>query len=203
MTQAVDYLRAAFAALRPDQRAALLVALVFASVWVLRKIAPVKWESWANLVGATGEDATWFETTVRQLWQGLPALVLGAAYGALLNGGDFKATLRDALLGALAPITHHLLKRYEGGVGKVKIPTPRVMMLMLTLTVLALVACTPSQLGREIQDPCGKVSLTTILAGCRVRKSECKQGDASCPVYRECKAAVAAWRTCPVSGGGQ
>lgn len=49
----------------------------------------------------------------------------------------------------------------------------------------------------QLSDPCSKVSLATVTAGCEARiERECEPGDTTCAVYVECSRAVQEWRLC-------
>lgn len=56
-------------------------------------------------------------------------------------------------------------------------------------------ACAPAM--QQLNDPCSKVSWTTVAAGCEVRiERECAAGDKACPVYVECTRARKEWQAC-------
>jgi hypothetical protein len=70
---------------------------------------------------------------------------------------------------------------------------PLAVLLFLAVAVHEQGCATPLPIQPDV---CSKVSLATIIAGCDTRAKECTPGDTSCPVYLECKKAVATWRDC-------
>lgn len=63
------------------------------------------------------------------------------------------------------------------------------------VVALLVMSCSPA--AQQFADPCSRVSLATVTAGCEVRiKAECEPGDTECPIYKECTRAVAAWKGC-------
>jgi hypothetical protein len=129
MPRLLSYFDPAYAFLAnidPSLPRALFVALVFTSVLLWRKFAPVSWSKFSNLIPVSEADTSWFKATLQKAWQALPAALLGAIYGALGTGGDVVATLKLALLGLLAPLVHELAWRYQGNLGTPsgKLPPP-------------------------------------------------------------------------------
>jgi hypothetical protein len=104
-------IRAYLEALHPVLPWAVLTLLVFVTVWASRKVAPRLW-LWFDEVTPDG--------MVSHVIQGLPAVLVGALASELLTGGDLAAAWKGALAGALAPVTHLLLKAspvpYQGAI---------------------------------------------------------------------------------------
>lgn len=123
-------------ALDPMLPQALFVSLVFFTVWLLRKLAPNKWEAFANLIHVKSDDTAWWQNELRALWQMLPAAIIGTIYGLLGTGADPWPTLKATLLALLAPVVHRIAARYKGQVGAVaKAAAPLLVCLLLGLSV--------------------------------------------------------------------
>lgn len=85
---------------------ALSIALaVFGAIYLLRRVAPRAWDRFAAL-GPNGSFG--------KIFQALPAVALGAALNAYLSGASPTAAAIGALSGALAPVLHELMRRYDG-----------------------------------------------------------------------------------------
>jgi hypothetical protein len=108
MQPAIDYLSSLHPLLPPG----LLVLLVWLPQYLVRRYKPLWWQQFAEL-GPSG-------ATVGKVWQALPSVVAGAAVTAFSTGtGNPTDMACGALVGALAPLWHHLLKwlpgPYQGG----------------------------------------------------------------------------------------
>jgi hypothetical protein len=52
-----------------------------------------------------------------KVFQGLPAVIMGALVSVALTGGDFSAAAKGAAAGAIAPLMHEWMKAYRGAAG--------------------------------------------------------------------------------------
>lgn len=115
--QLLEQARAWLVAINPALPAVALVLVLWAPQAAMRRWLPGLWTRFAAL----GPQAQ----LARQLFQGLPSVVGGALLGALSAGGDPWEAATAALVGAVAPFWHHLLKAlpfvpYDGELGKPK-----------------------------------------------------------------------------------
>jgi hypothetical protein len=142
-------------AVDPALPRALLVALVFASVYLIRKFFPRAWELFASAVPVPVIDPAPLLLLLSKSWQALPGALLGAAASALTSGADVKHAVKGALFGALAALVHEFAKAapwlpYTGAVGRTKLPPSLPMLLLLWV-----VGC-----ARDVR-PCSTEDLTT------------------------------------------
>ncbi len=108
----------------PDLARVALATVVFLIVYLVRKLAPSLWLRFEVLSPALNIESAWLSEQLHKLYQALPSAVLGAALGPLMTGGDWRQALLGALNGLAAPLSHELLSRYQGALGKVKQKTP-------------------------------------------------------------------------------
>lgn len=101
-----------------------LTGAIWLAIYLIRRFVPSLWLRFE----AFGPD----EGKASNVFQALPAVLLGALAAVFLSGGDFASSWKGALAGALAPLWHHLLKAYRGEVAR------RV---VLSLFALSLVGC--------------------------------------------------------------
>jgi hypothetical protein len=104
----MDHFRNAYLALssvNPALPWSLLTLLIFVAVYLSRKFAPKLWV-WFDSVTPDG--------AISHVIQGLPSVGLGAILSVLLTGGDFAASWKGAVWGALAPTIHLILKALPG-----------------------------------------------------------------------------------------
>lgn len=97
--------------------AAILVALIWGSQYLVRRFIPNAWEGMANLPFPNGVHRPAL-ALARKAWQALPSIATGALLASLTTGDTTDAVV-GAILGALAPIWHEALKAlpvpYRGG----------------------------------------------------------------------------------------
>lgn len=121
MTHYFELIRGELAAVHPALPSLVLMLTVWLSLWGVRRWAPRAWA----IVAKWGPEGS----TASHLIQALPALVLGAAVAALGSGGDVIQAVSDAMVAAIAPLWHHLLKAlpgpYRGAAVKLDGPTSR------------------------------------------------------------------------------
>lgn len=106
---------------------ALLIALVFAAVYAIRKLFPRAWEWFARAVPVPVIDPAPLLLLLSKAWQALPAALLGGVATALTTGGDVTKTVKGVVFGALAALAHEFVKAvpwipYRGATGKLKPP---------------------------------------------------------------------------------
>lgn len=75
---------------------------IWFGAWLTRRYLPKVWDYMANL-GPENETAA-------HVWQALPSLLAGALFEASTTG-DYATAWRGALVGAGAPLWHHLMKK--------------------------------------------------------------------------------------------
>lgn len=116
--------RAWLAAIDPALPAAVLVLLVFSTIYAVRRWLPSVWKAVEATVPFAGSlnagpvfDAVW------KTWQFLPGALLGAAVAALSAGLSVKSALWGVGSGALASLAHELMAAYRGQVGVPKGPS--------------------------------------------------------------------------------
>ena len=122
MTQLLSHLqtlRATLEAFHPAVPAAILVALIWLSQYLVRRFAPNVWEWAANLPFPGGAHKPVLELA-RKVWQALPSIATGAFLTAFTGSGSITEAVFGAVLGALAPVWHEALKAlpavpYRGG----------------------------------------------------------------------------------------
>lgn len=123
MNQNVQQLMASVHALRlylesihPALPAAILVAVIWLAQYLVRRFAPLAWETMANLPFNGARPAA---TLLRKVWQALPSIATGAFLTSLTGDGSITDAVFGAVAGALAPVLHELLKAapvpYVGG----------------------------------------------------------------------------------------
>ncbi len=126
MLEFLSRAREALTAIHPLLPVVVLVAGLFTPQYLIRKFLPNLWE-WAAQLPAKYLD--WGKTALK-LWQALPSIVLGAGIAALsIPGADVWQQAWGALIGALAPVVHELLKlasggKYRGGMPPAAEPPP-------------------------------------------------------------------------------
>lgn len=123
----LEHARTFLESIHPLLPAALLVAVIWLSQWLVRRFAPNMWERIADLPFPAGIDVRPVVTLARKVWQALPSIALGAFLAALSGDGGATELVFGAVLGALAPVWHELLKAvpfvpYQGGKPPVTIP---------------------------------------------------------------------------------
>lgn len=197
-----------------------LLALFATDLW---KAASPK--SWLWFVTRTpwAEEISEAQELAHNLVLALPSVLAGGVATAVLSGGDVTTTVVGLIAGAGAPLMHHVRKSLKkppsGGDGDEK-PVGTVTHIVIpgpdgepparppaaaigALALVGLLACACSRDAakgavEQLNDPCSKLSLATVVAGCEARiKRECDPGDQSCSPYLECKRAVEVWRACP------
>lgn len=98
----------------------VLIGLVWAIMWGVRKWLPGVWETIADRPFGPKPEPT----TLRKIWQAIPSMVVGAVLSAFTAGVPVSAALGIALADGVmsligAPLIHHLGKwlpiPYEGG----------------------------------------------------------------------------------------
>jgi hypothetical protein len=226
MPRLLDYLSSAYAwlaMLDPSLPRALFVALVFFTIWLIRQLAPNKWEAFANLVGVKTPDMAWWHREVRALWQMLPAAIIGTLYGFLGTGDPWEA-LRAGGLGLLAPFAHRVAKQYKGRLGDGKPPsgtakplgravpawndleTPpnslRLTSLRLACAALLLVGCSQEaaksaadELAAQLKDPCSDASFASLTGKCAASAATCMaKGGTEAECGAICDGAADDWR---------
>jgi hypothetical protein len=145
-------------AIDPAVPRALLVALVFAAVYLFRKTFPRAWEAFASVVPVPVIDPAPGLLLLSKSWQALPGTLLGAAASAIAAGADVRPALKGALFGALAALAHEFAKAapwlpYRGEVGKAKLPPLLVLTFALCLLApAALPACRPDAAPCSTED---------------------------------------------------
>ncbi len=116
LVQFMHALRATLEAFHPAAPGAILVALVWLSQYLVRRFIPNAWEAMADLPFNGARPAA---TMMRKVWQALPSIATGAFLTALTGDGSITDAVLGAVLGALAPVWHELLKAlpvpYVGG----------------------------------------------------------------------------------------
>lgn len=158
-------------AIDPALPRALLVALVFVSVYLIRKFCPRAWELFASVVPVPVIDPAPLLLLLSKSWQALPGALLGAAAAALASGADVKHAVKGALFGALAALVHELAKAapwlpYTGAVGKTKLPPTLPTLYLFVPAVLVstwpyLVGCSPADHADRV-----KTALDATRAAC-------------------------------------
>jgi len=108
----------------PDLARVALATIVFLIVYLVRKLAPSLWLRFEGLSPALNIESEWLSEQLHKLYQALPSAVLGAILGPLMTGGDWRQALLGALNGLAAPLSHELLSRYQGKLGKAKFKSP-------------------------------------------------------------------------------
>lgn len=121
---------------------ALFVIAILVSILLIRKAFPRAWEGFARAVPLPAIDPQPLLLVLSKAWQALPATVLGAMTLALGSGGDIRSAVKGAAFGALAALSHEVMKAvpwipYTGAVGKLKPPTLPVLYI-LGLTALSM-----------------------------------------------------------------
>lgn len=146
MTHCLATIRDALYSVHPDLPWLTLTAAIFATQWLVRRYAPTLW---LRVFAWLPDDA---EAGLRRVVQALPSVVAGAAIPALASGGDVWSAVLGAVCGALAPISHHVLRAvpfvpYRGELGRdAKPPVPPVLLLVgALLTAPHVTACSPQQ----------------------------------------------------------
>jgi hypothetical protein len=137
-------------AIDPALPRALLVSVVFAAVYLLRKAFPRAWELFASVVPVPVIDPAPLLLLLSKSWQALPGALLGAAAAALASGADVRSAVKGALFGALAALAHEVAKAvpwlpYKGEVGRFRGP-PTLPVLYLFVPA-ALVSTWPNLTG--------------------------------------------------------
>ncbi len=116
LVQSMHALRATLEAFHPAAPGAILVALVWLSQYLVRRFLPNAWEKMADLPFNGARPAA---STLRKVWQALPSIATGAFLTALTGDGSVTDAVLGAVLGALAPVWHEVLKAlpvpYVGG----------------------------------------------------------------------------------------
>ncbi len=110
----------AWLAAHPDLARVALATVVFLIVYLVRKLAPSLWLRFEVLSPALNVESEWLSEQLHKLYQALPSAVLGAILGPLMTGGDWRQSALGALNGLAAPVSHELLSRYQGKLGKSK-----------------------------------------------------------------------------------
>ena len=116
LVQSIHSFRETLEAFHPAAPGAILVALVWLSQYLVRRFAPNAWETMADLPFNGARPAA---TMLRKVWQALPSIATGAFLTALTGDGSITDAVLGAVLGALAPVWHEVLKAlpvpYVGG----------------------------------------------------------------------------------------
>jgi hypothetical protein len=116
------HVRDVLAQVHPDFPWICLTALIWVVQYATRRFAPKVWSAAFLWVPTDLPDM------LRNILQGLPSVLFGAAIPALASGGDAKQALIGALFGAFAPLWHHILKAipgpYAGALGVPSQPEP-------------------------------------------------------------------------------
>lgn len=103
--------------------AALLVVIVFATVYSIRRWFPRVWLLVEKTVPfAESLDFTALGLVIWKSWQALPGMLFGAAVAAISTGGNVRAALWGVASGALASLAHEVMATYKG---QVSVPKPR------------------------------------------------------------------------------
>ncbi len=190
--------RDALASLHPSAPWVALAAAIFAIQWAVRRLRP---SLWTRAFGWLPED---LPEVARTSAQAAPSLIAGALVPAIASGGDFREALIGALVGAAAPVAHHVLKAapgvpYRGQLAPQNARPPAPPLLLLALSLFG---CTPPV------EPCSADELAMLEMRCLhevLDACEDYQGPviAQCPAYQrviaECDLRLAAWERC---GGG-
>ena len=147
---------------------ALLVGLVFLTVYVVRKLFPRTWEFFAGAIPVSVIDPAPLLLVLSKTWQAFPGALLGAVAASLATGGDMRASVKGLVFGALAAVAHEFAKAapwlpYTGAVGRVKAPTLPVLCLFVPAAVVSawpyLAACGPA-----LRPPCDDAKMAAIDA---------------------------------------
>lgn len=162
---------------------ALLVAAVFLTVYVLRKLFPRTWEFFAGAVPVSVIDPAPLLLVLSKAWQALPAMVIGGVATALTTGGDVRASVKGALFGALAALAHELAKAapwlpYRGEVGKLRTPTLPVLVLFVSAALAStwpyVTGCAGSPKMADHPDPsCSDDAYGVLVAACAANAAGC------------------------------
>jgi hypothetical protein len=103
------------------QHPALFPLAMIAAIWLaqyaVRRWLPGVWEWAANILFR--DSVVGFDKALRKIWQSIPSVLSGAVVLWMASGGSLTDALLGALLGAVAPSFHELLKAapipYRGG----------------------------------------------------------------------------------------
>lgn len=130
------------ATIDPALPRALLVALVFAAVYLIRKLFPRTWEFFARAVPVPVIDPAPLLLVLSKAWQALPGALLGAVASALATGGDVRAAVKGAVFGALAAVAHEFAKAapwlpYTGAIGRMRAPALPVLVLFVPAVIVS------------------------------------------------------------------
>jgi hypothetical protein len=97
--------------------AAILVACIWLTNYLVRRFLPTIWETIANIPFGGGIHRPAVELA-RKAWQALPSVATGALLAAISTGNATDAVV-GAILGLIAPVWHEALKAlpvpYRGG----------------------------------------------------------------------------------------
>jgi hypothetical protein len=119
LTSHINALRVYLETFHPALPAGLLVAAIWLANYLVRRFIPHVWETIANLPFPNGAHKPVLELA-RKVWQALPSIATGALLTSLTGNGGITEAVFGAVLGALAPVWHELLKAlpvvpYRGG----------------------------------------------------------------------------------------
>ena len=103
--------------LGPAMQPIVAVALACGIPWLLRTAFPHQWQAVTNWA-TKAATRVMGETLGAKFYlavQAVPSLVVGAALGVLVSGGDVGETLRVEFYALFSPLLHEWAKRYQGG----------------------------------------------------------------------------------------
>lgn len=90
----------------------------FLACWAVRRWAPGVWRVAFAWVPADAPAMT------RRALQGAVVAAPAAVLAGLASGGDLVHVAVGALCGAIAPVTHHVMRAYSGELGPGSTPAP-------------------------------------------------------------------------------
>src|SRR5690606_5392090 len=105
----LEHARTFLESIHPALPAALLVAVIWLSQWLVRRFVPNIWERIADAPFPSGIDVKPVVLLARKVWQALPSIALGAFLASLSGDGGATELVFGAVLGAVAPVWHEVL----------------------------------------------------------------------------------------------
>jgi hypothetical protein len=173
----------------------LLPVAIWLSIYLVRKKLPMLWavpallwlrDEWKASAPPWAQqllDLAW------HVWQGLPSVLLGAAFGAVTSGGDIALAMKGALYGALAPVLHLALKHLPGAYrGALALRgTPLTAWVLIGLSP-ALIRCAAQQIPEDRAER-ARYFADAVVEGVKMRDAVEAQAIAKlrafCSGYRE------------------
>lgn len=147
----------------------LMVFVLWASQYLVRRYLPNVWEACANVGPFGGIDLGPTMRLARKAWQASPSVILGAIIAAIATKMDVKMAALGAAAGCCAPVLHEFMKAapwfpYRGETRTGKLP------LSSLLILIAMPGCAPA---RSLPPPCPAIEkltlegkLAQVKAGC-------------------------------------